>query len=431
MTSSCPNWAWLSFACGVVGGVLLLFGGWMSGKIADNLLHDTAAAIALDISHFYEPLLQELTTRPELNEPSLRALDALFDGTEFRREVVAVKIWTRGRIVYSSKETIIGQASTASPSLLRAWNGEVQAEFDSQPDEPDRNPGEALLKIYAPVRASGNGHIIAVAELFTPGGRLQADLRAAFFQSWAIVGGLALLHIGHHYITASRGRRMLEAQHAALAAARRAALDTNERFLRRVGAELHDGAAQLVGFALLRLESLRPLIDSKHSESDDLQRIRVALHDSLREIRHLSAGLAPPDLEGMSLDDALRWAVLNHEQRTGTAVNANVGALPARVSPLLKICIYRFVQEGLNNAYRHAGGVGQAVYAAGSDQELSIEVADAGSGFSLVPSGREGGLGLAGLRERVESLGGTFCLDSQPNSGTRLRASFRAKNGVF
>jgi len=118
----------------------------------------------------------------------------------------------------------------------------------------------------------------------------------------------------------------------------------------------------------------------------------------------------------------LELAVRQHEQRTGSAVSAAIDKLPANVSSSRKVCIYRFVQEGLNNAYRHAAGIGQTVHASSDGRELTVEVADKGPGFS--PSNGNG-LGLAGLRDRVESLGGTFSLATRLGSGTRLRASFQ------
>jgi signal transduction histidine kinase len=84
-----------------------------------------------------------------------------------------------------------------------------------------------------------------------------------------------------------------------------------------------------------------------------------------------------------------------------------------------KISIYRFVQEGLNNAYRHGRGKDQAVRAGMENGRLVVEVSDGGPGFGPP---RAEGLGLAGLRERVESIGGQFETRTGPQ-GTRLMIS--------
>jgi signal transduction histidine kinase len=90
--------------------------------------------------------------------------------------------------------------------------------------------------------------------------------------------------------------------------------------------------------------------------------------------------------------------------------------------------LYRFVQEALNNAYRHADGEGQVIQAQYIDEVLNISVRDGGPGMSadamlLETSGRTR-LGLAGLRYRIESLGGLFSIDSSA-SGTSVNAQFK------
>lgn len=73
----------------------------------------------------------------------------------------------------------------------------------------------------------------------------------------------------------------------------------------------------------------------------------------------------------------------------------------------MKICIYRFVQEALNNAYRHGGGVQQTVRAVSHKGHVRVEVSDRGDGFDPTEV-RPTSLGLVGLRERIDSLGGSF-----------------------
>jgi signal transduction histidine kinase len=98
-------------------------------------------------------------------------------------------------------------------------------------------------------------------------------------------------------------------------------------------------------------------------------------------------------------------------------ISGDATALPLSA----KICIYRFIQEGLTNAFRHGGGIGQAVSARCSDDEVRIEISDRGTGFDPRDI-RPGSLGIAGLRERIESLGGRFELASS-RQGTTLSMS--------
>ena len=199
---------------------------------------------------------------------------------------------------------------------------------------------------------------------------------------------------------------------------------THEAFLRRVGSELHDGPAQLIAFALLRLDSLCPSPD-RSTAQDDYDRIKSALADSLADIRSISAGLILPELEVVSPAEVLRLAARNHERRTGTNVRCEIENLPLKLSPTLKSCLYRFTQGALSNAYQHASGIGQMVRGTHRDGVVEIEIADAGKGFDpSSTSTKETRLGLIGMRDNVVSLGGTFDLFSQPGAGTRVTARF-------
>ena len=413
----------------VVGSGMLVLGSFVSAEIEENVVHNAAAATALYVNSLHGPYLQELATESVLSEESLRALDASFKRTALDRQIISVKIWRPDRqIVYSTRRHLIGQTFSASPNLLKALKGEVAAEFGDPTDAADVAEGNfevPLLEIYVPIRAMDDDRVVAVAEFFTHAGMLKSGLDTARLRSWVAVGVVALLQIILLYGIVSRGNKTIESQRAVLLDARRASVETNELFLRRVGAELHDGPAQLISLALLRLDGLRPPPAAGPSKSDEFEKIRTVLQDCLREIRHLSAGLAPPHLDALPLYKVLELAVRQHEQRTGTVVKATIGAVPDRLSSLHKVCIYRFVQEGLNNAFRHAAGEGQTVEAIGSGDQLSIEVADSGPGFSSSNMRSGDGLGLAGLRDRVESLGGEFSLETQLGLGTRLRASFQ------
>jgi signal transduction histidine kinase len=138
----------------------------------------------------------------------------------------------------------------------------------------------------------------------------------------------------------------------------------------------------------------------------------------------MSAGLTLPELNCVSPSDAIRLAVRNHERRTATSVRCEVDGLPHDVPAPIKSCLYRFAQEALNNAFRHAGGSGQEVRGKYRGNTLEVEVADAGPGFEPGSEIAGNRLGLLGMRERVASLGGTLEIKSRPGSGTRLTTRF-------
>ena len=192
--------------------------------------------------------------------------------------------------------------------------------------------------------------------------------------------------------------------------------EINEANLRQIGAELHDGPAQLVGLAALKIEHVRRAARRSAREAA-LASLERVLSDALQNMRTLARGLVLPEIANLALSAVIRSAVDAHEERTKTSVSVVCNECLVEVSPALRICVYRFVQEGLNNAFRHAGAINQAVECRVHGHVLSLKVSD-GGGSSGQPV-RPCGLGLTGLRERVESLGGTFLL-SQTDAGTTI-----------
>lgn len=129
----------------------------------------------------------------------------------------------------------------------------------------------------------------------------------------------------------------------------------------------------------------------------------------------------------MSPKQTILLAIRNHERRTEMAVADAVMDLPADLPLDLKTCLYRLVQEGLNNAFRHAAGAETKVCANTNGQKLTVTVMDRGPGFDCAVSGSNSGLGLVGLRDRIEANDGTLEIFTRPGMGTHLIATFELK----
>ena len=108
---------------------------------------------------------------------------------------------------------------------------------------------------------------------------------------------------------------------------------------------------------------------------------------------------------------------------TGTDVGERYGLLPDNVAHPLKICLYRVVQEALNNASRHGGGQGQHVEAVMDGQVITVAVSDGGPGLNGEVTGLTSKqLGLDGIRNRVDAFGGSMEIRSRKGKGTILVA---------
>lgn len=435
----------------VIGISMAVLGRWVAARIETGVITNVAAAAALYMDRFIEPHVQDLATEPFLSPASQKALSELIKIRGFGEQVVEVKIWRPdGTIVFSNPQGLIGTRLPLNDSLERALRGLVSAEFDDLHHEEnvlERRLDLPLLEIYSPIRETKSGRIIAVAEFYQLGDVLKKQLAWAQFEGVLIVGGLSLLMLGALIGIVRQGNSTIVSQQHALngriselsqslklneelrqdiADANRRASESNERFLRRVSAELHDGPVQLIGLALLRLDGINPATPKDASRAaETLEVIRGALKDALNEIRGLSNGLALPELENMSFEDALDLAISNHERRSGIAVGVSFPEVLPVAPASIKTCAYRFVQEGLNNAFRHANGAEQRVAVSWDGVTLGIEVSDRGPGISATPqSSCESGIGLTGMRDRIESLGGAMHIEAAPGLGTQLQAFF-------
>lgn len=195
----------------------------------------------------------------------------------------------------------------------------------------------------------------------------------------------------------------------------------NER--RRVAVEIHDGVAQwMVGASYdIKAAGRRFSSSGLPDMEEELTRIRNTVQRSIRELRRTIANLRPLPLEELGLAEAVRQAAselaadgINCQTRTS-------GPLPA-LTPAEEVTIYWVVQEMLNNVRRHSGASQATVEITCHDNTFTLTVSDNGRGFEPPPT-LEGSLslshlGLLGMKERAELLGGHLSIQSKPGQGT-------------
>jgi signal transduction histidine kinase len=139
----------------------------------------------------------------------------------------------------------------------------------------------------------------------------------------------------------------------------------------------------------------------------------------MNEIRNMALLLRPSMLDDFGLLPALEWQAREIGKRTGLRVQV-VSEMPGELPEEHKTCVYRMVQEALNNCAQHAQASAVQVNVRQDAGQILVTVQDDGSGFD--PQ-RVRGLGLLGMEERVRHLGGVFHLDSWPGRGTVLRVT--------
>lgn len=426
-------------------------GVWIGNEIKTRVAHRTGATTALYVDSFVAPLLQELGNARAPSPENMVQLSKLLQDTSMGQQIVSFKVWNpTGRVLFSTDQESVGKTFPIEEGLAQALRGQVNSTISSlerAENVPERAIRSELLETYSPVRLSGTNKVIAVAEFYQTVDALNQEVAAAQRRSWLVVGGTTLViylllagFVQRSSDTIERQRATLNEQISRLTEllsqnkelherVRRAAgsvATLNEQILRRVGSELHDGPAQDLGLSLLKLDVLIGRGEKGQVEADfveELISIQSSLQNAHNEMRAISTGLGLPQLTELSLPETVTRAVRAHERRTGSQVKLDIESLPEQAALPVKITAYRVLQEALNNAFRHANGTGQQIHACMESDLLLLEISDQGPGFAVQPAPlMTGHLGLAGMRERVESLGGTFSVKSEIGQGTQVTA---------
>ncbi len=425
---------------------MVALGAWVAQQIETSVLNRTGAITALYVESIIEPYLQPLATQSRLDSQSVAALTQLLEGTSLGRGIVAFKVWSpEGEILFSPNPLLIGRRFDIDEDLGQALKGEVAANLSDLQDaenEYERQHWNRLVQVYVPVRERGTSRIIAVAEFYQLPDELEREVAAAQRRSWAVVIAGALLTYALLAGIVKRGSDTIATQQSALrqkvrelsllleqnarlhdrirqAAGRTTAL--NEQALRRISADLHDGPGQALALALLRLDALEERSPPDTPTCQDLAVVRRAVRDALEEVRAISAGLRLPELASLSVAEVAERAVRDVEKRGGAAAELRLED-PPRQAPLpVKIALFRSLQEALSNATRHGGGVEVQARIWCAEGKLYLAVSDKGPGFEGQRVGAQGRLGLAGMKERAEVLGGCFEVTSRPGQGTTVQ----------
>lgn len=198
-------------------------------------------------------------------------------------------------------------------------------------------------------------------------------------------------------------------------------VEIGERERRRWAQELHDEALQ--GLAAIRISLASALQSDAADRPQRLERAAEETVDRLEgqvtELSRLINDLRPAALERLGLPGALEALAEEASNRAGFEAETAI-ELGAELNGEEERVVYRLVQEALNNVVKHSRASKTRVAVALDGEEVRVEVEDDGEGFDDAVT--DGGRGLVGMRERVETLGGEISVRSKPGQGTRVRA---------
>jgi signal transduction histidine kinase len=202
----------------------------------------------------------------------------------------------------------------------------------------------------------------------------------------------------------------------------------------RLARELHDGTAQeLAGLITLAAVAERQLDANGGAAKSTLERLRGQAEEAYQGVRRSSHALRPPMLDDFGLVPTLGRYLTQFEEATNIKVDYGADDLDDLPDDV-ELALFRVAQECMENVRKHSGSTHASLHLGRRHGRVALSVADSGRGLS---SEREHGIGLASMRERVESLGGELVVDSRPGAGTRVivsipvsgRVPHEAKNG--
>jgi signal transduction histidine kinase len=181
----------------------------------------------------------------------------------------------------------------------------------------------------------------------------------------------------------------------------------------RLARELHDETGQALTSILLGLKQL----DGESPEA--VAAVRELVVATLQDVRRLAVELRPKVLDDFGLLPALERLTQGFAEHTGISVDLEASALTERPPVEVETAIYRIVQESLTNVVKHAQAHSVSVVVTRSDGRIKAVIEDDGTGFEPETI-RDGGIGLLGMRERIELLDGSLTVESSERSGTTV-----------
>jgi len=231
-----------------------------------------------------------------------------------------------------------------------------------------------------------------------------------------LIGGLILALLTTGFTL--RLERELDLRRADLQELSTLLLRAQENERRALARELHDEVGQFLSAILIETEGAE-CADQAADIREHLDSIKALAEKTVDQVRDLALLLRPSMLDDLGLAPALNWHARETSKRTGLNVMVSADDTINSLPDEHRTCIYRLVQEAVNNAVRHAKARTVEVAVRREHQKVNVTVQDDGAGFD---TRFLRGLGLLGMEERVRRLGGRLKISSEPGRGTMVHA---------
>jgi PAS domain S-box-containing protein len=200
-------------------------------------------------------------------------------------------------------------------------------------------------------------------------------------------------------------------------------IDAHEEERRRIARELHDDILQRLALLTISLDALvQPGAAAASDSRQELEETRDMAMDLARDVQALSHRLHPARLEFLGISAAAAGLCREISNVRGVQIRFETERVPDGLSKRVAVCLYRVLQEALQNAVKHSGVTEMDVSLRGDRDQIELTVRDFGAGFD-VPASQGRGLGLTSMKERVRAVCGRLAILSEPQVGTTIYAS--------
>ena len=197
-------------------------------------------------------------------------------------------------------------------------------------------------------------------------------------------------------------------------------VDAQELERKRLARELHDETGQSLTSMLLALRAIEEAKTPDETQ-EATDRLRAQIVDTLQDVRRLAVELRPKALDDFGLVPALERLTTTFSEQTAIPVEFEAMLGDARLAPAVETALYRIVQEALTNVIKHSRASRVSVVLRRKPESVAAVIEDDGQGFDADET-RDGGLGLTGMRERIELIDGRLAVESSSGGGTSVVA---------
>lgn len=202
-------------------------------------------------------------------------------------------------------------------------------------------------------------------------------------------------------------------------------IEAQEEERKRIARELHDETSQSLTGLVIGIRMVQEIVpDYMPDVQERLENINDLAHATLNEVHTMAVRLRPSVLDDLGLAAALRSYAKEYTENTGIPVEMQLLGMSHRLTPELETVLYRVIQEALTNVARHSNATSCRVTLRRKEQVVQGVIEDNGQGFdsqTVMLSDEKGhGLGLHGMKERIELVGGSLEFDARPAKGTTI-----------